>query len=74
MNKTIDGKDTFFMRDPYGNIFQIVEDKYIFRDEKRLTGGPVGVIMGCSDIDKAMPLYRDILGYDKVIADETRDV
>lgn len=71
INKSIDGKDAFFIKDIYDNVFQIVEDKYILRDENRSTGGPVGAVMGCSDIDKTLVLYRDILGYDTVIADET---
>ena len=71
INKSIDGKDTFFIEDIYGNTFQIVEDKYIFHDQKRSTGGPVGAIVGCSDIDKTIVLYRDILGYDTVISDQT---
>ncbi|MDR2010440.1 MAG: VOC family protein [Bacteroidales bacterium] len=71
LSKSIDGKETFFIKDEFGNIFQIVEDKYIFCDEKRSTGGPVGAIIGCSDIDKTMILYRDILGYDSIITDKT---
>lgn len=71
INKSIDGKDTFFMEDPYGNLFQIVEDNYVFRDEKRATGGPVGAVIGSTDIDRALVVYRDILGYDTVLADET---
>lgn len=71
LNQSIDGKDTFFIEDIFGNTFQIVEDASVFRDEKRSTGGPVGAIMGCSDIDKTLVLYRDILGYDAVIADQT---
>ncbi len=68
---SIDGNKTFFMKDPYGNIFQIVHDTTIYRNEGRLTGGIVGAMIGVSDIEKAMPIYRDILGYDIVIADET---
>ena len=71
ISQSLDGKDTFFVEDIYGNTFQIVEDKSIFRDENRSTGGPVGAIIGCSDIEKTLALYRDILGYDKVTADET---
>jgi hypothetical protein len=71
VKKSIDGKDTFFIKDIYENVFQIVEDKYIFHDEKRSTGGPVGAIIGCSNIEKTLLIYRDILGYDSVIADET---
>lgn len=71
LQKTLDGNDTFFMKDPFGNIFQIVHDEYIVRDEGRSSGGPVGAIIGVSDIDKSMTVYKDILGYDKVIADKT---
>lgn len=71
ISKSLDGDFTFFMKDKFGNIFQIVRDDYILRDEHRSTGGPVGAIIGVSDIDKTLPIYRDILGYDKIIADET---
>lgn len=70
ISNTIDNKPCFFIKDPYNNVFQIVEDKYIFRDEKKLTGGAVGAIIGLSDIDKSLHVYRDILGYDKILADE----
>ncbi len=71
LSGNIDGNQTFYVKDPYGNLFQIVQDKYIFKDEGQLTGGAVGVTIGVTDIDKAMGVYRDILGYDKVIADRT---
>lgn len=69
--KTINGTHTFFIQDPFGNIFQLVEDKSVFRDEHRLTGGIAGVMIGVTDIEKTMPIYRDILGYDQIISDET---
>lgn len=68
---SIDGHSTYFMKDPYGNIFQIVHDTTIYREEGRLTGGIVGAMIGVTDIEKAMPIYRDILGYDVIAADET---
>lgn len=71
VEKTIDGKETFFVADLYGNFFQFVQDDYVFRDEKRHSGGVVGAIIGVSDIEKALKVYRDILGYDKIVADET---
>ncbi|MDD4150468.1 MAG: VOC family protein [Bacteroidales bacterium] len=71
LNKSIDKCHTFFIKDPFGNVFQIVHDKYVLRDEKRSTGGPVGAIIGVSDIEKSLTVYRDILGYDEVIADKT---
>ena len=71
LHPSIDGKDTFFIEDTFGNTFQIVEDNSVFREEGRSTGGPVGAIVGCSDIEKTVVLYRDILGYDTVVADKT---
>jgi catechol 2,3-dioxygenase-like lactoylglutathione lyase family enzyme len=65
------GKKTFFMKDPYGNIFQLVEAADWFRNEKKLTGGAYGAIIGVSDIDRARVVYSEILGYDEVIYDTT---
>jgi catechol 2,3-dioxygenase-like lactoylglutathione lyase family enzyme len=65
------GKMTFFLKDPYGNIFQLVEATDWFRDEKKDTGGSYGAVIGVSDIDKAKVVYSDILGYDEVIYDTT---
>jgi catechol 2,3-dioxygenase-like lactoylglutathione lyase family enzyme len=63
------GKMTFFMNDPYGNIFQLVEATDWFRNENKATGGSYGAIIGVSDIEKARIIYSDILGYDKVVYD-----
>ncbi len=64
------GRTHFFLRDPFGNIFQIVESDTWFSKPVRPTGGPSGCVIGVGDIDAAMPVYRDILGYDKIIYDE----
>jgi catechol 2,3-dioxygenase-like lactoylglutathione lyase family enzyme len=65
------GKMNFFMKDPFGNIFQLVEATDWFINEKKPTGGSYGAIIGVSDIDKARVVYSDILGYDEVIYDTT---
>ncbi len=62
---------TFFMKDPYGNIFQMVEAHDWFRNEKKLTGGAFGALIGVSDIERSKVVYSDILGYDEVIYDIT---
>jgi catechol 2,3-dioxygenase-like lactoylglutathione lyase family enzyme len=64
-------KMTFFMNDPYGNIFQIVEANDWFSEENKNTGGSYGAIIGVSDVEKSRIVYSDILGYDKVIYDTT---
>ena len=64
-------KMTFFMKDPFGNIFQLVEAHDWFRNEKKKTGGSYGAIIGVSDIEKSRIVYSDILGYDEVVYDKT---
>ena len=66
-----DGQRCFVVEDPWGNYFQVVEDASIFIEQKTLSGGIVGAMTGCSDIDRTIPLYRDVLGYDRVVYDET---
>ncbi len=65
------GKKTFFIKDPYGNLFQLVEAEDWFRNEKKGTGGSYGAIIGVSDIEKSRIVYSEILGYDKVVYDKT---
>lgn len=65
------GNMTVFMKDPYGNIFQIVEATDWFSEENKNTGGSYGAIIGVSDVEKSRIVYSDILGYDKVIYDIT---
>jgi len=65
------GKRSFFLKDPYNNIFQIVEGSGWFMNEKKETGGSSGAIIGVSDIEKAKVVYSSILGYDEVIYDVT---
>jgi predicted enzyme related to lactoylglutathione lyase len=69
--KEVEGRKQFLVKDPYGNIFQIVPGENWFRNEPKLTGGSYGAIIGCSDIDKSMEFYNNILGYDTVVYDKT---
>lgn len=64
------GNDHFFIRDPYGNLFQLVNGSGWFKDEKRLTGGTCGCMIGVSDIEKSRVIYSDIIGYDEVVYDK----
>ncbi len=65
------GKMTFFMKDPYGNIFQLVEATDWFMNENKSSGGSCGAVIGVSGIEKSRVVYSDILGYDDVIYDTT---
>ncbi len=63
--------DHFFVKDLYGNIFQVVNDDNWFKKTNKLTGAIAGAIIGVSDIEKALKVYSDILGYNVVVSDNT---
>jgi catechol 2,3-dioxygenase-like lactoylglutathione lyase family enzyme len=63
------GNDTFFIRDPWNNLFQIVKGDSWFGKGIQLTGGPSGMMIGVMDIERSKKFYADILGYDTVIYD-----
>lgn len=65
------GAGHFFMKDPYGNIFQIVPGNDWFTKIKHSTGGTCGCMIGVSDITRSLSFYTKVLGYDRVLYDET---
>ncbi len=65
------GTKNYFVKDPFENIFQIIDDDYLFKKSKAVTGGIYGAIIGVSDIDKSLKVYQDILMYDEIVYDET---
>jgi catechol 2,3-dioxygenase-like lactoylglutathione lyase family enzyme len=66
-----DGKEHFFVRDPFNNIFEVCEGNSWFHDDRKHGGGTYGAIIGVSNIERARKVYTGILGYDKVEYDET---
>lgn len=54
----------FWIQDPFGNYFQIIDNKTCFKNESKLTGLIAGAIVGVPDIEKARKIYTDIIGYD----------
>lgn len=63
------GQDHFFMKDPQGNLWEVVSHPEVFHREKSVTGGVLGVVIGVSDIEESLKVYRNILKYDNVIYD-----
>ena len=61
------GTPHFFVKDPYGNLFQYIESNNWFKNTKAHSGGPYGAIIGVSDLSKSKTFYKEILGYDKVL-------
>jgi catechol 2,3-dioxygenase-like lactoylglutathione lyase family enzyme len=60
------GIEHFFMKDPYGNVFEVTADNYWFTSTDRLTGAVCGVTIGVSSIPASLPFYKNVLGYDIV--------
>lgn len=72
LNELPNGEMTFFVKDPNDNIFQIVKGSGWFMETNHPSkcGGVAGSIIGVSDVEKSMALYKDILGYNDIIYDE----
>jgi len=64
-------KELFYVCDPYNNLFQLVSASTWFKDEKKLTGGVYGAVIGVTNMQRSMDFYKKILGYDKIVSDQT---
>ncbi len=64
------GKPHFFVKDPFGNIYQVIEDEHWFSRGGWVTGGACGCLIGVSDMNRSILFYTEILGFDKVSYDE----
>lgn len=73
LSEAPNGELSFFVEDPNGNIFNIVQGSGWFKDTKHLSrcGGVAGTMIGVSDIDKSISLYQDVLGYETIEYDVT---
>ncbi len=60
------GNFHFFLKDPFNNIFQVVEGRDWFRTYKGTTGGMCGGLIGVSDMEKSIHFYSNVLGYDNI--------
>ena len=64
-----DGTPCFYMKDLYGNCFQLIEDKSVFINEDKLTGGMVGAVIGVTDMERSVKFYSQVLGYNIIKSD-----
>ncbi len=68
--KSPNGNEHFFLKDPFGNIFDIVKGDDWFGKGMQLTGGPAGCMIGVSNMERSIKFYSTLLGYDKIIYDK----
>ncbi len=69
VSKNPAGSKHFYLKDPYGNICEVIEADDWFKSYKTHTGGIYGCTIGVSDIEKSKAFYSTILGYDEIICD-----
>lgn len=67
ITKNPENNNHFFIQDAFGNFFEIIEDSVWFGKGLKTTGGPIGMIIGVSDLEKSIQFYSEILGYDSVL-------
>lgn len=66
-SKDPSGLGHFFLQDPYGNTFEVVQNNNWFTFNNHPTGGVCGATIGVSCIDKSVSFYKKVLGYDQPI-------
>ena len=69
--KTSYGSVHFYLKDPYGNLFEVIENIPFFSKGTGLTGGAAGAGIGVSDMEASIRFYAEVLEYDKIIYDQT---
>ncbi len=66
------GRQTFYVQDPFDNIWQVVEEGSMFmKHAGNKTGGSFGAVIGSTNPDHSIKLYSGILGYNVVVYDRT---
>ncbi len=64
-------KKHFYIHDLYGNVLEIIEDMYQYMPIRhQLTGGVMGVVIGVSNMQLALPFYKNMLGYTITTSEE----
>ncbi|GAC1422808.1 MAG: hypothetical protein NVS1B13_02580 [Flavisolibacter sp.] len=62
-----DDRPHFWVTDPYGNHFNIVEGDEWFKINNGVCGGVVGAIIGVSNIGKSINFFKDTLGMNEMV-------
>ncbi|RTZ01204.1 VOC family protein [Flavobacterium sp. RSP49] len=59
----------FWVKDQYGNNFNIVFSSEWFQNGKHDTGGVCGAVIGVSDMERSLHFYKEILGVNEILYD-----
>ncbi len=66
-----EGRPHFYVQDIYSNLWEFIEDSYIFKSSKANNGGVFGCVIGVKDMEESLVVYQEILGYDTILFDGT---
>ncbi len=66
------GNDHFYVKDLNENLFEVVKANDWFGKGTINMGGPSGMVIGVSDMEKSKKFYGNILGYDTVVYEEEK--
>lgn len=71
ISKNPAGIELFYVKDHFGNLWEIKNESEVFRREKSVNGGVLGAIIGVKNMEDSLTIYRNILQYDKIVYDKT---
>lgn len=63
----------YYLQDEEGNHYNVIDypiDCFTYIPFAGTSGGVAGAVIGCSDMERSLAFYRDILRYDRVVFDE----
>ena len=63
------GQSNFALYDHLNNLYMVTAQPDLLQRRAHPIGGVCGAIIGCSDIEQALPIYSGLLGYDQVVYD-----
>jgi catechol 2,3-dioxygenase-like lactoylglutathione lyase family enzyme len=65
------GNKVFYLKDIYGNLWEIRNEKEVFRREKSVTGGVLGAVIGVENMEESLKVYKQLLLYNHIAYDVT---
>lgn len=65
------GNQHFYVKDAFGNIWEFVQNPYLFMPTRAINGGIFGTVIGVTDMESSLKVYKGILKYDQVVYDKT---
>ncbi|MEO7524595.1 MAG: VOC family protein [Ferruginibacter sp.] len=67
ISKTNDNRNQFWVKDQFGNWFNIIESQEWFKKNNTHCGGVCGVVIGVSNMEQALQFYAASLGINKEV-------